>query len=122
MKEYETLKVYGKRLNTWGTLDALFDGRQYYSHIDQVEHKYTEYSFTGEAIHEGSEDFSFQRWDTTTAHYEIWTWDGEKRNAGGNRWFECQRRVRINKADLKKLRAIAAKWFPDAAAIDIRKR
>ena len=122
MKEWETLKVYGKRLNTWGTLETLSNGQQFYRNIEQVEHAYTEYDFTGKAINKGSEDFSFQRWDRGTAYYEIWTWDGQKFNKGGNRWFECVRRVRINRADRKKLQQLAAKWFPEAAAIDIRKR
>lgn len=122
MKEYETLKLYGKRLNTWGTLETLPNGDKFYSHIEQVEHAYTEYDHNGEAIRKGSEDFSFRRWDDGTAYYEVWTWDGEKVNRGGNRWFELSMRVRINRADLKKLRHVAKKWFPEAAAIDIRKR
>ncbi len=122
MKEWETLKVYGKRLNTWGTLETLSNGQQFYRNIEQVEYAYAEYDFTGKVINKGSEDFSFQRWDSGTAYYEIWTWDGQKVNKGGYRWFECARRVRINRADRKKLQQLAAKWFPEAAAIDIRKR
>lgn len=121
MKEWETLKVYGKRLNEWKET-RIGRGSREYEATSQVEYAYTEYDFTGEVICKGSEDFSFRRWDSSTAYYEVWTWDGQKFNKGGYRWFECVMRVRINMADRKKLQQLAAKWFPKAAAIDIRKR
>lgn len=121
MKEYETFKVYGKKLNVWKQTEKLSCGREYDRTI-QVELAYKTFDFNGEIVGEGSEDFSIARMDSSLTYYEIWTWDGEKVNRGGYRWFECQRRVRINRSDLKKLKSVAAKWYPDAALIDIRNR
>lgn len=121
MKEYETFKVYGKKLNVWKQTEKLSSGREYDRTI-QVELAYKTFDFNGEIVGEGSEDFSIAREDSSLTYYEIWTWDGEKVNRGGYRWFECRRRVRINRSDLKKLKSVAAKWYPDAAVIDVRNR
>ena len=121
MKEYETFKVYGKKLNVWKETVKAANGYEY-DKTTQVELAYKTFDYNGKVVGEGSEDFSVARMDNSLTYYEIWTWDGEKLNRGGYRWFECQRRVRINRSDLKKLKSVAAKWYPDAALIDIRNR
>jgi hypothetical protein len=120
MKEWETVKLYGKRLNEWKETRTRPDGREYEA-TTQVEYKYTEYDCNGNALHEGTEDFSSERLHECTGIYDVWTWDGQKVNKGGNRWFECVRVVKINLADRKKLTELMTKWYPNAAAIRIRK-
>lgn len=122
MKEYETMKIYGKTLNTWKHIVTSPTTGRESERTAQVELAYKTFNNEGEIVGVGSEDFTIARMDSALSYYEVWTWDGEKLNRGGNRWFECVRRVQINRADLKKLRHLAKVWYPEAAAIDIRKR
>lgn len=121
MKEYETMKVYGKTLNTWTHMVTVDLGWKKYEEerTAQVELSYTEYNANGDKIGKGSEDFSVERLNSLK-YYRIFTWDGEKRNKGGYKWFEEQRLVRINPTNRKHLKDLAAKWFPNAAEINIR--
>ena len=121
MKEYETMKVYGKTLNTWKHMETVDLGWKQYEEerTTQVELAYTEYNANGEKIAKGSEDFSPER-VSGLKYYRIFTWDGQKRNKGGCKWFEEARLVKIAPANRKNLKALAAKWFPTAAEISIR--
>ncbi len=62
---------------------------------DYFEVKFTEYSSGGEPINEGTEDFSSERYNRLPV-YQIWTWDGIKRNKGGKRWFDYAQSVRTD--------------------------
>lgn len=121
MKEYETMKVYGKTLNTWTHMVTVNLGWKQYEEerTAQVELAYTEYNASGEKIGKGSEDFSVDRLNGLK-YYRVFTWDGEKRNKGGYKWFEEAWMVRINPANRKHLKDLAAKMFPNAAEISIR--
>lgn len=60
---------------------------------DYLEVKFTEYSGDGDIIREGTEDFSQERYSRVPV-YEIWTWDGQRTNKGGKRWFEHAQTIR----------------------------
>jgi hypothetical protein len=121
MKEYETLRTYGKILNYWNHYVSYEMGGEMReeSRVFQREVAYTEYDCNGEKVLKGSEDFSNERYYGLKM-YRVWTWDGEKYNKGGNRWFEVQLAVTINPKDRRKLCEIARKWFPKAAEVSIR--
>ena len=83
-----TVRVYGKTLNEW-TVTAEWHEREY-EKLVQKEVEYREYdSESGDLVGAGSEDFSPERWNREVEDRWIWTWDGQKRNKGGYRWFEC---------------------------------
>lgn len=115
------MKVYGKVINTWKHLEE----RNYHGEnrevecISQYEVAYKEYDADGDKVAIGTEDFSRERYNNLK-YYRIFTWDGEKYNKGGNRWFEESLMVKIDRKDRKILKELAAIWFPNAAAIDIR--
>lgn len=121
MKEYEKIKLYGKTLNTWKRMfTVVWNGEKREAEcVEQYEFAYTEYNGNGEKVGTGSEDFSFER-SRNLKYYRIFTWDGQKRNKGGYRWFEEQKTVLIDRRNRKQLKEIAEKWFPTAAIIDIR--
>lgn len=91
----KTFRIYGKRLNYWHVEDE--KGRPI---LRQVEIAYKEYNEYGELIGVGSEDFSKERYDQIV-HKQVFSWDGEKRNKGGKRWFDDFGFVTINKRDSK---------------------
>ena len=79
------IRVYGKTIEEWGT-----DVNEFGSKVwTQREIAYTDYdSETGEILAVGSEDFSMNRWNSYTAQFWIKTWDGQRRNKGGYKWWE----------------------------------
>lgn len=89
-----------------------------------LEVKYIEYSNTGEIINEGVEDFSIERYNRLPV-YQIWTWDGTKRNKGGKRWFDYAQSIRTDgkPAEIKAAFAAARATFHGTvpAEIDVRK-
>lgn len=121
MKEYETLKVYGKTLRKWThevTVEWKGEKRQIERPV-QYEIAYTEYDATGRKVGVGSEDFSFERYNNLKT-YRVFAWDGEKRNKGGYRWFDVVQTATVEKKNRKKLAELAAVRFPTAAVIDVR--
>ncbi len=83
---YETIRIYNrKNLRT---------------DINAAEHSYTdgylEYSYTEYRVIDGvaslkgkgTEDFSINRYNSEMHCKGIYTWDGERRNKGGHRWFD----------------------------------
>lgn len=123
MKEFETIKLYGKTLNTWKhvvTVTTLRGNTYEEERTSQIELAYNEYSADGELIRKGSEDFSIGRYNDNLKIYRIFAWDGEKTNKAGSRWFEEAMTVKINKSDRKHLAHLARRWFPNAAEISIR--
>lgn len=96
-----TIRIYGKTLNKWVSEDE--EGRK---RITQLEIAYKEYdSETGELVGIGSEDFIPAREKSDLENRWVWTWDGEKRNKGGKRWFECYGNIKFRKnekAEIKK--------------------
>ena len=82
--KYETARIYGK-VNV-----IRKDENSAY-----LEVAYTEYRNDGSIKCTGTEDFSSKRW-SSTAIKSIYTWNGEKRNKGGYRWFDFQGNVRFS--------------------------
>ena len=115
------MKVYGKVVNTWKHWETrIWNGEEREIEVEsQYEIKYTEYDENGEKIAVGTEDFSRERYNNLK-DYRIFTWDGEKRNNGGYRWFEEEAYVKIDRKNRKNLQSLAGKWFPKAAEISIR--
>ena len=121
MKEYETIKLYGKTLNEWNhVVPVSWRGKTVEAmRTVQVELAYTEYGADGRKVSVGSEDFSTERLHGLK-HYRVFTWDGEKRNRGGYRWFEERLCVRIDPKQRKRLADLCKVWFPNAALIELR--
>lgn len=116
------VKFYGKTLNTWTHMVTRVwcGNEEEIEQPSQYEIAYREYLATGEKIAEGSEDFSPGRKRTALKTYSVCTWDGEKRQSGGNRWFVEEMRVTINRTDRKAAMEIIRTWFPKAALIQMR--
>ena len=117
MKEYETMKVYGKIINRWMRVDER--GREITA---QVEVEYKEYNSNGDLIRIGTEDFSRERWNEQTDFYSIWGWDGSHYNKGGHRYFDRLGECKINRRDVYKLKQLAMIWNKNRnlAAVDVR--
>lgn len=89
------IRIYGKTLEIWTAEDERGRNR-----ITQREISYHEYdSETGELVGAGSEDFSPERQKRELEDRWAWTWDGERRNKGGKRWFEDHGLVRFRKSE-----------------------
>lgn len=84
------VRIYKRIVREW--FSEWKDGRQL---REQVEVEYEDYDEYGCFCGRGTEDFSNERFNKQTNLYWIYTWDGEKRNLGGKRWFEPQGIVRI---------------------------
>ena len=118
MKEYETLKVYGKKINRW----TAYDEQRGKEITTQVEVEYKEYDRDGELIATGTEDFSKDRWDNEVRDYMMWAWDGETRGKVGQKLFRCLFYITIRRSDVWKLKQVTAAWYKDRnfAQIDAR--
>ena len=93
----KTYRIYGKRLQEWTREDE--QGRV---RLVQVEIEYKEYDEEGDLVGAGSEDFSLERLHKTLAQNKlVYTWDGQKRNKGGHRWFDFQGYITFNKKQSK---------------------
>lgn len=84
------VRIYGKLVREW--FADWKDGRQLRT---QVEYAYTDYDEDGHPVGVGTEDFSNERFNKHTRLLWIFTWDGQKRNYGGKRWFCPEGTVRI---------------------------
>ena len=123
MKEFETIKMYGKRLNVWKhmvTVETLSGHTYEEERTSQIELAYNEYDANGELIRKGSEDFSVSRYNDALKDYRVFTWDGKKVNKGGCRWFYHAMTIRINRKDRHNALNIVKGWFPEAAAVELR--
>lgn len=122
MKEFETMKVYGKIINTWKHMTTrIWRGQpQEIETVSQYEIAYKTYDANGEQIEIGTEDFSTERYNSTLKAYRIFVWDGVRYNKGGCRWFDEVLTVKIDRKNRKLLKDLASVWFPKAAEISIR--
>lgn len=110
----ERIRVYGKKLNEWYHLDQNDRNR-----LAQVEYSYKEYNEDGELVGIGSEDFSSARLKGDMSSFWVWTWDGERLNKGGHRWFECRGYVKCRRSDKKAYKKLAQKKY-GAALVELR--
>lgn len=97
------IRIYGKELNRWfATVEK--NGRQT-TVTTQIELEYKEYDIeSGELVGTGSEDFSKERYDNNIIKPDVHTWDGERLNKGGHKWWDYRGYVTINKTDRKALK------------------
>ena len=91
------MRIYGKTLNTWTSIDE--KGREV---ITQREIEYSEYN-DGVLVATGSEDFSPERYRQEISEKWVWSWDGVKLNRGGHRAFEGMGRVKFRKSEKKEV-------------------
>lgn len=106
-------RIYGKTINEWRSTDE--HGREY---LVQQEIEYKEYDENGYLRATGTEDFSLERLHKQTKVRWISTWDGERRNKGGYRWFDGHGNIRFS-GDAGIVKAILQKKY-DAALIELR--
>lgn len=86
-----TVKIYGKCIRIWKDTDETCKSKPC-----QFEIEYKEYYLDGTLKQTGTEDFSADRYNKTIREKWLWTWDGQKRNKGGHRWFECQGQIKFD--------------------------
>ena len=98
-KEMTTYRIYGKEIERWTHEDE--HGRE---RTVQVEYEYKEYDETGDLIGTGTEDFSYDRMKKQLVTRFVYTWDGERRNKGGHRWFDFEGSILYNKKDGKEIK------------------
>ena len=108
------MRIYGRTLNTWYATDE--EGR---TRVSQIEVEYTDRNQDGQIIAEGSEDFSPERWKTSVCRKGVWSWDGNKLNRGGHRWFDFHTVVTYRKKDGKAVKAFYKNLY-NAAAVELR--
>lgn len=94
-----TYRIYGKEIERWTHEDE--HGRE---RTVQVEYEYKEYDETGDLIGTGTEDFSYDRMKKQLVTRFVYTWDGERRNKGGHRWFDFAGSILYNKKDGKEIK------------------
>ena len=112
----ESFRIYGKTLTIWKAFGI--DDRE---RIFQRELEYTEYDAeTMEIVGTGSEDFSTERYNYELEERWLWTWDGNKRNKGGHRWFELHGYIRYRKSDRAKVKAYYKQKY-NATEVQLRK-
>lgn len=112
-----TVRIYGKELERW-----TYEHEKYGTLVSQIEVAYIEYDAnTGEIVGTGSEDFSMKRWSQEVKGAYVWTWDGEKLNKGGHRWFEQEGYYRFRKSEAKQFKLYMNTKFTEAALVQIRK-
>lgn len=102
----KTFRIYGKKLNYWHIEDE--NGRPI---LRQIELSYKEYNEYGELIGAGSEDFSGERYNREIVCKQIFSWNGERRNKGGNRWFEDLGFITYNRRDAKSVKEHLTKLY-----------
>lgn len=95
----QIVRIYGKVVNRWWGEDN--KGRKT---VIQEEIEYKEYDAeTGELRATGTEDYSPERRNKEVASHWVYTWNGEKRNKGGYRWFEDHGEISYRKSGKKAL-------------------
>lgn len=100
------IRIYGKVLNRW-----LENISAYVDRMVQIELEYNEYDVeSGALVGTGSEDFSRKRYESIIKP-DIYTWDGEKVNKGGHKWWDYRGYVTINKTDRKALKQYMANKY-----------
>lgn len=114
LEDIKTVRLYGKTVEMWTATNER--GRDV---MTQAEIEYKEYNALGELVATGTEDFSRDRYKEITWAY-VWTWDGERRNKGGHKWFERRFFIKFRKAERQTLKRYLTARYPEAAEIQIR--
>lgn len=100
----EYLRIYGKRKEIAP---------------DYWEIQYREYREDGSLKMVGTEDFSTKRMCKYINAKCVFTWDGQKRNKGGKRFFDYHGIYRYTGSN-KQLKAYIQTQYPKAELIDLR--
>lgn len=117
----ERVRIYGDTLRTWTSIEEYtFRGEQKEREvIVQRELEYKEYDLDGNLLATGSEDFSTERYREIDSQW-LWTWDGNKRNKGGHRWFDCLGLVKFNINTKREALVLMKALHKDAAVVQLR--
>lgn len=103
-------------MRIYGRVKVLREGEHGSAYLE-VEYK--EYRADGSLKMIGTEDFSAKRWSGVPMRF-IYTWNGEKLNKGGKRWFDYEGSMRTD--DPKALKKYLEKVYADKAVVDVRTR
>ena len=118
-----TVRIYGKVINTWTAKRMIiWRGQEKEREVlIQKEVEYKEYDTeTGALRATGTEDFSPERWNNEVAAHWIHTWDGQRRNKGGHRWFEDMGKYTYRKSEKKALEQLMKTRYSNAEVIQFR--
>lgn len=115
-----TIRIYGKEINTWMHIEKREDGREY-KIISQRELEYEEYDLNGNLISAGTEDFSRERYRNELISCQVCTWDGLRLNKGGHRWFEFEGIISIIKSQRKDVMKYLKKKYAESEIVQLRK-
>ena len=117
-----TFRIYRNIINTWTHIEEI-DYRGEVREVEratQYEIEYMEFdSETFEVVAAGTEDFSKDRFHKEMLDKLVYTWNGEKRNAGGHRWFEHVTSVKYRRGDAGHVKAFYKNKY-NAAEIELR--
>ncbi|MBR6507487.1 MAG: hypothetical protein IKT37_07815 [Clostridia bacterium] len=104
------MKIYGK-VKEIGQVD----GRPY------LEIEYKEFREDGTLKQTGTEDFSVKRWAAVPLRW-VYTWDGQRRNKGGYRWFDLDGSYKTD--DPKAFKKYITNWWNKFGieTVDVRTR
>ena len=112
------VRIYGRVVNRWR---AMTDHG--FNVTIQFEVAYRDYDAdTGDLLATGTEDFSPERcrFEQLKLNRYVYTWDGQRRNKGGHRWFEEQTCIGYRQADAKLVKQYLSHKYPAAELIQIR--
>ena len=87
--------------------------------VKDLEFEYKEYDENGDLIGVGSADFSLERKKRELVNKFVYIWDGERRNKGGHRWFECVGTVTYTRNDARAVKEHYRRFY-NAAVVDLR--
>ena len=110
------VRIYKDIVNKWDVYDEV-KGRMV---TTQYEVSFAEYYTDGTFYRIGTEDFSADRYNKQVRLGWVYTWNGTRRNRGGNRWFDFQGSVQYLKGQAKDVKEFLKTRFPGAEVIDIR--
>lgn len=117
-----TFRIYRNIINTWTHIEEIeYRGRiREIERATQYEVEYMEFDVeTFEVVAAGTEDFSLDRYHKEILDKIVCTWNGEKRNAGGHRWFERATTTKYRRGDGEHVKAFYKKKY-NAAEIELR--
>lgn len=94
-------------------------GKRNYLGFGYWEIAYKEYRTDGTLKQTGTEDFTAERWHKQMHGYSVHTWDGTRRMAGGQKWFDNRGVFYTN--DPSAFRKYAKITHADATEVQVRK-
>ena len=112
----DRIRIYGNTIFRWWGYDEVKDE----VYVTQREIGYFDYdNYTGDIVGAGTEDFSTTRYNNEIRKRQIYSWDGEKRNKGDKRWFDCRGWITYRKSEAKAVKEYLKQKY-NAAEIQLR--